>query len=136
MYSMASPPLAALCVSDVSQKCMGKNGLRKELCDNFWGFEAANCPAAARAAHSSCLNSVQHLEKGTDVCKWGEMALAPGVQTLAAYIKDPALNAEFAQYWPSTCQELQTKFSQNFGDGEKLCTEIENDIVKMVAKRV
>jgi len=133
---MSAPPLAALCVSDVSQKCVGKTGLRKEICENLWGFEASHCPNVARAVHQHCVDYVQNLEKNADVCRWGEIVLAPGVAQIASRIKDPALNAEFAQNWPSWCKGLQDKFSQNMGGGEQMCTEIENEIVKLVSKRV
>ena len=128
-------PLAALCVVDVSQRCAGKTGLRGELCESFWKFEAAKCPDAARVVHQRCVASVQRLEKSDDVCKWGEKVLAPGVEKIAEYVKDPGLKAQFEQEWPGLCSSMQTSFAQNVGDGEKICTEIENAIIKLVSKK-
>ena len=128
-------PLAALCVADVSKKCVGKSGLRKEMCENAWAFEAKNCPGAMRAAHERCVSSVQNLETSNDVCVWGKLALTPGVETIAKYMRDPGLTLEFEQNWPTWCHDMQTEVAQNLGDGEKICTEMENEVVKLVASR-
>jgi hypothetical protein len=128
-------PLASLCVSDVSRKCDGKTGLRKTICKDLWSIEAAHCLDTTRFFHEECKSSVQSLEQKDDVCKWGEVALTPLVEAVASYVKDPALFAEFAQEWPTMCHDLQSVLAKKAGDGEKFCTGIEKDIVKLVSRR-
>jgi len=115
---------------------MGKTGLRKSLCENLWGMEAAHCPDAARSFHQHCVDSVQNLEKSDDVCGRIETVLMPGVEMLASYVKQPALSVEFSQNWPAWCKDMQTMLSQNAGDGEKACSQIENGIVKLVSRKI
>jgi hypothetical protein len=130
---MASP-LAGLCVTDVSQKCAGKSGVSKYLCEALWNFEARVCPEAASSFHTHCVQTANGLETSDSVCQWGEAILAPEVQALSSYLKMPGIYQEFVQEWPPLCKELQSTFKTRFGNGEEICNKIENEIVKIAKK--
>ena len=127
-------PLAGLCVTDASQKCAGKIGGSKYLCETLWSIEARVCPEATSSFHTHCVQAANGLETSDAVCKWGETMLTPEVQKLASYLKMPGLYEEFAQDWPPFCQELQSQFKDHFGNGEQICNAIENEIVKIAMK--
>lgn len=129
-----SSPIATLCVVDVSQKCTGKSGVGKYLCEALWNLEARACPEAASSFHSHCVQAANGLESSDSVCKWGETILAPEVQAFSSYLKLPGLYEEFVQEWPPLCQGLQSSFKTRFGDGEQICNDIETEIVKIANK--
>lgn len=130
----SASPLAGLCVTDVSQKCAGKSGVSKYLCQTFWNLEARACPEAVDSFHARCVETVNGLETSDSLCKWGEVVLAPEVKTLTSYLKMPGLYDDFLQDWPPFCQGLQAKFTSRFGNGEQICNEIESAVVKIASK--
>lgn len=124
-------PLSALCVGDAAQKCAGKTGLRKSICE----LESKYCPEAVSAFHEGCVSSVNFLENSKNVCTWGDTVLTPAVDVIAAKMNDPGLSQEFQKNWPTWCQDMQVMLQNSGGDGEKICTTIEQKIAELSKMR-
>jgi hypothetical protein len=132
---MASSPLQRLCVTDVSTKCRGLEGLRKDLCMDAWKVEASACPQAVNVTHRLCVQAIDSLEKGSAVCQVAGSALSPLVTNLSQTLKVPELQSEFRTQWPLWCQDMQGLIQNKVGDGERACSFIEGKLADMVLKK-